>query len=108
MNRVMALLAIIAFAVMNTASVRAARAPMIGMASMSVMAMTDHASTAPHDQQPPCDQGQNMTCAACCAVVPVVAPVVPGRLISMTGFKSVDLLTQTGLVLPPALPPPRG
>lgn len=107
MNRIIALLAIIAFAVMSTVSARAERATMIGMASMPTTAMAHHPSTVPHDQRSPCDQGQNMACAGCCAVVPVVAPVVPVPLISMTGFKPANLLTQTGLVVPPALPPPR-
>ncbi len=107
MNRITALLAIIAFAVMGTVSARAERAPMMGMAPMPAMAMAHHSSTVPRDQQPPCDQGQNMTCAGCCAVVPVVAPIFPVRMISIAGFKSVDLLAQTGLVVPPALPPPR-
>lgn len=107
MNRIIALLAIIAFAVMSTVSARAERAPMIGIASMPAMAMAHHPSTAPSDQQPPCDQGQNMACAGCCAVVPVVAPIFSVRLISTAGFKSADLLAQTGLMVPPALPPPR-
>lgn len=107
MNRIIALLAIIAFGLMSTASARAARTQMIGTASMPTTAMTNHSSTAPHDQQPPCDQGQDMACAACCAVVPVAAPIFPVRLITMTGFKSANLLAQTGLVVPPALPPPR-
>lgn len=100
MNRLAALFAIIAFAVMSTGM---ARAQPVAPMAMSA----HHAVNKADDRKAPCDDMASMSCHACCIVIaPTVAIPVAG-VVDATGFSPVDFLSQIGRIVPPALPPPR-
>lgn len=113
MSRIAALFAIIAFVVMTTgmASARAmpmvGSGPMAGMGPMSAMPTTAHMAHQDSAPQSPCSDAAGAMCDICCAVAPAAALIMRDAAPVRPGFVMARLVVQTGLAVPPALPPPR-
>ena len=100
MIRLAALFAIIAFVVTST-GMASARPMRMGMDAMPMMA---HVPGAP---ELPCGNAAGASCDICCVVAPTPAPIVPSTLSIRPTFAVARVAVQTGLAVPPALPPPR-
>lgn len=104
MSRIVALFAIIALIVMSTGMASAQPMPMPGGDMPMAAMVNDHGRAMP---KAPCSGHVGATCDLCCAVAAAPAPMLASVAETPPSFLPALPAAQSGLIVPPALPPPR-